>query len=576
MMRILLAAAMLACPAVASAAYSDVVKAEGTLLHYWPMTDNAGCSTIAEDGPGAITLTVAGATCGVSGQVGTAVSFDGVNDCLSSTSAIDLSAHNRIVVELLWKAPGYDGVTEKVTVGFAGAGRFLFTQDNTGGNAGSMLALLEGNVGLNYMQMMQVAAPTSWHHLVFDYDMSLATDEVNVYVDGALVTPTARPANANNTGTFGNTTFNVGCYAGPVSFANGEMQHVAIYSGLSAARILAHYQSATRTSYTFTVNDFWSNGYDNVAEPRQSNMARAVITTSSPTLYVTGTSDLFGINPAFAELYVLQAGTLVDTLNFAADAQEEFTVTLGSAGTPKTVEIVNGIQSHVGANHYGSYIDAVAVPSAYSITVNAPSVPGNRILFYGDSIISGADATNVSPEGVVEQLRNVYHHNTMQEAWGVRSLWDDRSFNFAPLAARLASYSPATVWIAIGVNDWQYGNYLVADFDDAYQTMVAAIQAARPGVRIICQTPTTKSTEPTPNGNGETLEQFRAAIRTACGNRNAKVVEGPTLFDVADTTDGLHPTTAGHEDYARNANVFLSTSRRPKRLGHRGGIRLGR
>lgn len=578
MRRLLVVLAGLAAPALALAApYSDAVEAEGTLLHYWKM-DEAGGTTLTAT-TGGVNLTVVGATVGDnSGPLGNAVSFDGVNDCAVTAANLDFTAQPRITVEYLVRYPtgaynAADRVGHEFGPGTVGVGEFMWVPENSGGGAGSHVTWHTGNVGVSYAQYTPQISVDTWHHVVFDYDFTAATNEVSFYSDGALVTPSARPVNSNNTSTgFVNGKFNLmsrACDTIPaVYFMAGKVQHLAIYSGLSAARILAHYNLTVRNSYTFVAADFWANGYDNVAAPRQSNMARAVITTASPTLYVTGTSDFYGINPAYAELYVLQNGTLLDTLNFAADGQEEFTVTLGSAGTSKTVEIVNGVHNFISPDHFGSDIDAVAVPSAYTVTVVPPVAPGDRVVFYGDSIISGGNADNLSPEGVTERLRTVYGISTMQEAWGVRSLYDDRASDFAPLASRIAGYSPATVWVAIGVNDWQYGNYTLANFGTAYQTMLTALQTAMPGARIICQTPTSKDTEPTPNGEPVTLEQWRGAIRTACANRGLQVVEGPDMFDVADTDDGLHPDTQGHSDYADNIYPYLA----PRRGG--GGLGL--
>lgn len=573
----MLAALVVLSPLAALASpYSDAVEAEGTLLHYWKM-DEASGSTLAAT-TGGVDLTVVGATLGdTSGPLGNAVSFDGTNDCAVTASNLDFTAQPHITVEYMVRYPtgaynAADRVGHEFGPGTVGVGEFMWVAENSGGPAGSHINWHTGNTGVSYAQYSPQVSVDTWHHVAFDYDFTAATNEVALYVDGALVTPAARPSNSNNTSTgFVNGKFNImarSCNVTPAYWMAGKIQHVAIYSGLSAARILAHYNLSVRTSYTFVAADFWSNGYDNVAAPRQSNMARAVITTASPTLYVTGTTDFYGVNSAFAELYVLQNGTLLDTLNFAADGQEEFTVTLGSAGTSKTIEIVNGVHSFISPDYFGSDIDAVAVPSAYSITVEPPPSRSDRIVFYGDSIISGGDADNLSPEGVTERLRTVYSLNTMQESWGARSLYDDRTLNFAPLASRIAGYSPAVVWVSIGVNDWQYGNYTLANFGTAYQTMLTALQTAMPGARIICQTPTSKSTEPTPNGEPVTLEQWRGAIRTACAARGVQVVEGPGLFDVADTSDGLHPNTAGHSDYADNIYPYLAPRRGGGGIGH--------
>lgn len=234
-------------PALVNAGdYSNMVLAEATLLHYWPMNDAAGCTTIAA-AAGGIDMDVTGATCGVAGQNGTAVLFDGNNDSAQTQGlGFDLSAHSRLSVEFLLNITSHaaaDKVTYEFGAGAIANGDFLFTQDNAGGYAGSFLAIHAGDVGANGVQVDACDAG-EWHHIVVGYDFSRgATAEVDVYMDGALLAQQGYPLASNNTGAsvYGNSnTLYIMSRSGSSLFAPGTLQHFAIYSELPAARIAAH------------------------------------------------------------------------------------------------------------------------------------------------------------------------------------------------------------------------------------------------------------------------------------------------------------------------------------------------
>lgn len=240
MRRLALLFALLPSLAFASA-YSDAVTGEASILYYWPMDSCGGSGTLTAS-VGGVDLGSVNVSCGVAGQVGNAAYFNGTSAYAQSVSAIDLTAYNHVTVEFLLKADTYTN-TDQITVEFgpgtSAAGDFFFTQDNAGGFSTDQLALLSGNVGLSYAQYLKFSAG-AWHHVALDYDMSKASGEVDLYVDGILKTPGARPSNANNTGTFGNRTLNVMSRNAASLFAAGTIQHLAIYNGLDSTSIADH------------------------------------------------------------------------------------------------------------------------------------------------------------------------------------------------------------------------------------------------------------------------------------------------------------------------------------------------
>jgi hypothetical protein len=84
------------------------IEAKSTLLYYWPMDEAAGATSLAATRGGtAINITVE--TFGASGQIdGTFVSFNGTSNFDATSSSIDLSAYDKVVVGALVYINSYD------------------------------------------------------------------------------------------------------------------------------------------------------------------------------------------------------------------------------------------------------------------------------------------------------------------------------------------------------------------------------------------------------------------------------------------------------------------------------------
>lgn len=572
MARLALVCALLLAPALASAGYVDEVTAEGTLLHYWKMDEAAGPTLAATTGGTALTLT--GGTPAQAGLVGDAIYFDGVNDGASSAATLDFTANNRLVIEFLWKTTAYDGAdhcTVELGAGILAPGTVFFTQDNSG--ISQSAAFISGNVGYSYATFTRPAAG-AWHHVVIDADMSQATDEADLWIDGALVTPAARPINANNTSTFSNALFHVMHRTGGTGslFSEGWMQHLAIYSGLSGARIAAHYAAAVAptTTYTVLAADLWDNGYDNIATPRQSTFSRFVFTTNAAAVDVTGTTNIYTDFPSWAHLYARINGARQPAFAFTANGADTFTLTLGAAGTTREVEIISGLESDV-SGVKGTYIDSVTyADDGSTFAVSAP-VTSNRVLFYGDSISVGDYSSDPGFESYVAILRNTYGVRAMLEGWGVRSLHTDAvdAPARAAFASRVAGYNAQVMWLAIGTNDYGLSRWTATNFGTAYAATLDAIHTAAPGLRIICQTPLVRTSE-VANGFGDVLQDYRDQINTVCLARPwTRLVDGTEIMTTASLQDGVHPTEAGHVLYAAYIAGRVRVRTAPLRMGNR-------
>jgi lysophospholipase L1-like esterase len=195
---------------------------------------------------GGPSINITGATAGVSGLIdGTAVSFNGTTNYGVTAANINLTAYNKVVVEALVNFTNYD--TSGTLMGWefdtGQPGRFYFASKNGNSPNNKFTPALSGNTGFNYAQYTQASAG-NWHHVVAIYDKGLATNEVNLYVDGVLLTAESRPLNLNNTNNFGNALMYLMSRSGSSMFSVGKMQHLAIYSDLSESKILAHAQAS--------------------------------------------------------------------------------------------------------------------------------------------------------------------------------------------------------------------------------------------------------------------------------------------------------------------------------------------
>jgi hypothetical protein len=221
-------------------AYQATIQAEGTLLNYWPMTESSGTSLTAL--AGGVNINLTGATVGASGKVGGgAVSFNGTSNSGQTASSINLSAYNKVVVEALLYFPSYDGTYHQVWESgpTAVSTGFGYTYDGSTGSGTESNVFLNGNVGYN-LALYTRPSVANWHHVAIVYNKGLATNEVDFYVDGVLQSVSSRPFNSNNTNSFGDNILYLMSRAGNSYYGAGKMQHLAIYSDLSEARILAH------------------------------------------------------------------------------------------------------------------------------------------------------------------------------------------------------------------------------------------------------------------------------------------------------------------------------------------------
>lgn len=313
------------------------------------------------------------------------------------------------------------------------------------------------------------------------------------------------------------------------------------------------------TGYSFTPAQLADNGYSTVLDnwyEQSSAFARAVFTTDATSMIVETFCTLYGTSPTYASVGVRVDGADVATGACVRPGVNGALVSL-PAGS-KTVEVIAGLQSKSGTLVTGTYLRRIWLDSAASFARVAPSVT-NRLLIYGDSIAVGQAASSPALNSWGALLRAL-RGNVAFEAWGTRSLNDDCVDATArgAFVTRLASYTPSTIWLAIGTNDYGLNKWTAASFGTAYAALLDDLHTALPSATIYCQTPITRTTE-TANAGGSTLGNYRTQIATAQSTRSgyATLVDGSAILTSLDLADGIHPTTAGHAKYYAAVKTVL-------------------
>jgi len=201
-------------------------------------------------------------------------------------SAINLSAHSKLTVSMwLWidarTAASFDMYLELGTGG--NVGEFAVYDDNSN----NVLTLFHRGSTGNSIALYSRLATGQWNHLVFTSDYTLSTDEVNLYVNGTLQTPSSRPSNTNNTSgsTYANATLNFMARNAASLHADGRQAEVGIWGGavLNANEALALYRGArVRDVRPASLSHHWPMWGNSSPEPFMVSGGTNLTLTSSP------------------------------------------------------------------------------------------------------------------------------------------------------------------------------------------------------------------------------------------------------------------------------------------------------
>lgn len=292
------------------------------------------------------------------------------------------------------------------------------------------------------------------------------------------------------------------------------------------------------------------------AHRRTSPFCRATYITTATSVTVTVYNDLFSVNPANAEAAVWINGAWHQSIYPTADGVTVHVVSLPVGD--KMVEIVGGSQiiNPVPGPPLGTWIQGVEFNASATL---APTDSAG-VAVYGDSIVMGGEATPRLQNCWVMRLRQSYTSAIGTEGYGGGSLFLDgfTTTGRETLASKLAAHEPASVWLAIGTNDYGTSVWNATDFGIAYGDLLDRVHAALPAANIYAQSPIVRAVE-TANALGNTLGDYRSAISTQCASRAwSTYIDGSAILTVSDlTAGGVHPTTAGHGVYATYVESVL-------------------
>lgn len=229
----------------------------------------------------------------------------------------------------------------------------------------------------------------------------------------------------------------------------------------------------------------------------------------------------------------------------------------------KRVSIFNSAASGNGAGVY-------AVQSNIrNITFNAPATSvaaPTDLLVYGDSVATGGHGSPLVQHAWPLLLRYQYGRDVAVYAESGRSFktdYDHVSYGSGfrdPFVETVRGYSPAALWMAMGVNDYGQAAWNAVVFGIAYAATLDALHTALPSLHIYAQSPLNPAAGAAANAVGSTLQDYCNAIQAACvGRAWVTYVNGATIITSPGTelTDGVHPNNAGNATYAAFADALL-------------------
>lgn len=385
-----------------------------------------------------------------------------------------------------------------------------------------------------------------------------------VYRPTGLLTGTITPTDGGMGGTFSPTTLTWSGTQEPqiVTYTAGGWAGPNV-SGTNNASLTDADAVPVMGRLTIANTDLHQNGYNGT--PTWSPFSTLEFSTNSIGLIVTGTTDIYGSFPAWAQLGWRIDGTKQTVMDFTVNGSKVFTHTLAS-GT-KRIELFSGMQGRPSATILGTYLTKVQI-DAGSIAYKRTPYSTGRLLVYGDSISVGANSTDPETDGWAPKLRTL-GRRVMVEGHGSRALYHDGVDSTAreTFATRLAGYNPWVIYLCIGTNDYGLNLWTAANFGTAYADLLDRLHTKLPNVRIYCQSPLQRTSEGA-NGLGSTLPNYRTQISSAASARSSycTYVEGAAqaIVPTAELDDGLHPNTTGHATYAAFVHALLPRAAAPQ------------
>lgn len=248
------------------------------------------------------------------------------------------------------------------------------------------------------------------------------------------------------------------------------------------------------------------------------------------------------------------------------------TKTLTLDGAAHTVDLWTAFQQD---GPTGQYITSV---SGTGISIpSTPPATSKRIVFYGDSIVTGAKASVAATKSFFGIMRAAYSGRLTSVSFGNRSLSQDvgsgtagQNNGYGSVAALSAALvaacqegNPGTkiLWIQMGVNDY-LNNYLSpTNWATQMGAVLDAVHAADASIVIYLMSIFTTQVEATTNGGGFVPPDFRTAAANVQSTRTGFVtlVSGLSMANggAGWFVDPVHFNDTGHAGIATNMRAVL-------------------
>lgn len=436
---------------------TSISQAQGTgrldsgLAGYWSMDEGTGTSiTNSATIGGSTSLT--GTPAWVTGQIGSALDFDGTDDTANVTYDTAFTSSNALTYSF-WAKPDLNegiGILGALN-GENGSAYNYVSIDNDGAQVGTPLLRFTRNIGGTTDRSVQFTYPVStWFHYVYTYDGA----SERVYINGSKSGEWAQ------TGSFAsNTEFGLVLgrqYSTAVNYYNGALDEVRMYNrALSADEISQLYRLTSPTGVDTSLKGYWSfNGKDmsGTTAYDRSGVGTAGTLTNGPAitegrlgqgLSFDGTNDYitFGNHTTEQTVYsttflVYQSGSASGQVLFRGTSGACFynpsigisstTITVAESGCSNTGLIGTVSLSVIGWHHIGVtrngssvkvYVDGALVSTA--------GTPGTKLGTTGSKFIIGASYDGSSPGGYLNtRVDEVRVYNRELSATEIAALYN--------------------------------------------------------------------------------------------------------------------------------------------------------
>jgi GDSL-like Lipase/Acylhydrolase family len=170
-----------------------------------------------------------------------------------------------------------------------------------------------------------------------------------------------------------------------------------------------------------------------------------------------------------------------------------------------------------------------------------------RIMIIGDSIQSGTDLHRASDQASFRLQRegNVIVHDFASPGARMTDSFFLGMDHAAPAVWLLHGlFGMYGLVVSLGTNDWGAG----VDLEDFSRTYRAFLAALPPSLHVACMSMTWSAAEATLNAKGNSMDEFRDAIRATCTAMGKVYLDGKDAIPHSSEyfRDGFHPNDRGH------------------------------